>query len=581
MLSWLLRYRLLVLIASVAIATGGVFAWTRLPIDAFPDVTNTQVMILSEAPGYAAVDVEQRVTYPIEQAMRGLPRVVQVRSLSKPGLSQVVVVFEDDAETYWTRQLVFERLATVREHLPPGVEPELGPISTGLGEIYQYTLEGEGKTAMELRTIQDWIVAPLLKPIAGVNEVNSFGGEVKQIQVLVSPEKLLAFGLTVQDVVEAVEASNANAGGGIVVRDWEQMYMRGVGLLQDIPDLESTVVDVKDGTPVYLRDVAEVTIGAEVRQGAVTRDGKGEVVAGMIVMLKGENSKEVVSRVKDTVDRIGGTLPEGVKINVFYDRTSLIEACIATVRNALLEGGILVIIVLFLFLAELRTSFIVLVSLPLTFLVSFIVMGWLGISSNLMSLGGLAFSVGMVVDASIVVVENLRRHLATRETGVSVRDTVVAGLREVVRPVGFSVLIVVVILVPLFTLQGIEGKMFAPLAATMLIALAVSLVVALTVVPVLSEMLLTQAKEREFRFVRWIHAGYLRWLDRVLRHPRMTVGISLVVLVGSMGLIPLIGTSFMPPLDEGAIAINVVRLPNASLEGSAQVSEFEIGRAHV
>ncbi|HPY20806.1 MAG TPA: efflux RND transporter permease subunit, partial [Polyangiaceae bacterium] len=344
MLSWLLRYRLLVLIASVAIATGGVFAWTRLPIDAFPDVTNTQVMILSEAPGYAAVDVEQRVTYPIEQAMRGLPRVVQVRSLSKPGLSQVVVVFEDDAETYWTRQLVFERLATVREHLPPGVEPELGPISTGLGEIYQYTLEGEGKTAMELRTIQDWIVAPLLKPIAGVNEVNSFGGEVKQIQVLVSPEKLLAFGLTVQDVVEAVEASNANAGGGIVVRDWEQMYMRGVGLLQDIPDLESTVVDVKDGTPVYLRDVAEVTIGAEVRQGAVTRDGKGEVVAGMIVMLKGENSKEVVSRVKDTVDRIGGTLPEGVKINVFYDRTSLIEACIATVRNALLEGGILVII---------------------------------------------------------------------------------------------------------------------------------------------------------------------------------------------------------------------------------------------
>ncbi|HQK19606.1 MAG TPA: efflux RND transporter permease subunit, partial [Polyangiaceae bacterium] len=423
MLSWLLRYRLLVLIASVAIATGGVFAWTRLPIDAFPDVTNTQVMILSEAPGYAAVDVEQRVTYPIEQAMRGLPRVVQVRSLSKPGLSQVVVVFEDDAETYWTRQLVFERLATVREHLPPGVEPELGPISTGLGEIYQYTLEGEGKTAMELRTIQDWIVAPLLKPIAGVNEVNSFGGEVKQIQVLVSPEKLLAFGLTVQDVVEAVEASNANAGGGIVVRDWEQMYMRGVGLLQDIPDLESTVVDVKDGTPVYLRDVAEVTIGAEVRQGAVTRDGKGEVVAGMIVMLKGENSKEVVSRVKDTVDRIGGTLPEGVKINVFYDRTSLIEACIATVRNALLEGGILVIIVLFLFLAELRTSFIVLVSLPLTFLVSFIVMGWLGISSNLMSLGGLAFSVGMVVDASIVVVENLRRHLATRETGVSVRDT--------------------------------------------------------------------------------------------------------------------------------------------------------------
>ncbi len=570
----LLRHRAMVLVVTLALVVGGVVAWHRLPIDAFPDVTNTQVMILSEASGLAAVDVEQRVTYPIEQVMRGLPRVVQVRSLSKPGLSQVVVVFEDDADTYWTRQIVFERLATVREHLPHGVEPELGPISTGLGEIFQYTVEGEGKSAMELRTIQDWIVAPLLEPLAGVNEVNSFGGEVKQYQVLVSPEKLVAYGLTVQDVVDAVEAGNANAGGGIVVRDWEQMYMRGVGLLASIPDLEDTVLDVKDGTPVYLRDVADVTIGAEVRQGAVTRDGRGEVVAGMIVMLKGENSKEVVTRVKDAVERIGGTLPEGVKLNVFYDRTSLIEACIATVRNALLEGGILVILVLFLFIAELRTSLIVLVSLPLTFLASFIVMGALGISSNLMSLGGLAFSVGMVVDASIVVVENVRRHLASRSQETSVREAVIEGMREVARPVAFSVLIVVVILVPLFTLQGVEGKMFAPLAATMLIALAVSLVVAFTVVPVLSEALLAKAKDREFRFIRWVHAGYLRWLDRALRRPAATVAVSLFALAGSAALVPLIGTSFMPPLDEGAIAINVVRLPNASLEGSVQVSDF-------
>jgi cobalt-zinc-cadmium resistance protein CzcA len=570
----LLRHRAMVLVVTLALVVGGVVAWHRLPIDAFPDVTNTQVMILSEASGLAAVDVEQRVTYPIEQVMRGLPRVVQVRSLSKPGLSQVVVVFEDDADTYWTRQIVFERLATVREHLPHGVEPELGPISTGLGEIFQYTLEGEGKSAMELRTIQDWIVAPLLEPLAGVNEVNSFGGEVKQYQVLVSPEKLVAYGLTVQDVVDAVESGNANAGGGIVVRDWEQMYMRGVGLLESIPDLEDTVLDVKDGTPVYLRDVADVTIGAEVRQGAVTRDGRGEVVAGMIVMLKGENSKEVVTRVKDAVERIGGTLPKGVKLNVFYDRTSLIEACIATVRNALLEGGILVILVLFLFIAEFRTSLIVLVSLPLTFLASFIVMGALGISSNLMSLGGLAFSVGMVVDASIVVVENVRRHLASRSQETSVREAVIEGMREVARPVAFSVLIVVVILVPLFTLQGVEGKMFAPLAATMLIALAVSLVVAFTVVPVLSEALLAKAQDREFRFIRWVHAGYLRWLDRALRRPAVTVVVSVLALGGSAALVPLIGTSFMPPLDEGAIAINVVRLPNASLEGSVQVSDF-------
>jgi heavy metal efflux system protein len=563
----------MILLATLVLMIGGVVAWDRLPIDAFPDVTNTQVMILSDAPGLAAVDVEQRVSYPIEQVMRGLPRVVQVRSLSKPGLSQVVIVFEDGADTYWTRQIVFERLAAVRQHLPHGVEPELGPISTGLGEIFQYTLEGEDKTAMELRTVQDWIVAPLLAPIPGVNEVNSFGGEVKQYQVLVSPDKLVSYGLTVQDVVNAVETGNANAGGGIVVRDWEQMYMRGVGLLRDIPDLENTVLSAKDGTPVYLRDVADVEIGSEVRQGAVTRDGR-EVVAGMIVMLKGENSKEVVTSVKEAVERIGGVLPEGVRINVFYDRTSLIEQCIETVRDALLEGGIFVILILFLFVAEIRTSLIVVVSLPLTFLVSFIVMGAAGISSNLMSLGGLAFSVGMVVDASIVVVENVRRHLARPREGVSKREIVAEAMREVTRPVTFSVLIVVVILVPLFTLQGVEGKMFAPLAATMLIALLVSLLVAITVVPVLSEMGLKQTPEREFGLIRWTHAAYLRWLDRVLKRPALAIGAALVVLVGAAALIPTIGTTFMPPLDEGAIAINAVRLPNASLEGSVRVSEF-------
>ncbi|HPA82698.1 MAG TPA: efflux RND transporter permease subunit, partial [Thermoanaerobaculales bacterium] len=466
--TFLLGNRFLVLLASAMLIAGGVVAWLHLPIDAFPDVTNTQVMILSTAPGLAAVDVEQRVSYPIEQVMRGLPRVTEVRSLSRAGLSQVVIVFEDGADTYWTRQVVFERLAMAREQLPPGVEPELGPISTGLGEIFQYTLEGDGASAMELRTIQDWLVAPLLEPIPGVNEVNSFGGEVKQYQVLVSPEKLVKYGLNVNDVVEAVEQGNANAGGGVVVRGWEQLYLRGVGLLEDIPDIERIVLRAEDGAPIYLRDVAEVVIGAEPRQGAVSRDGSGEVVAGMIIMLKGENSKEVVSRVKEAIERIRSILPEGVRINVFYDRTSLIEACISTVVNALLEGGIFVILVLFLFVAELRTSLIVVFSLPFTFLVSFIVMGATGLTSNLMSVGGLAFSVGMVVDASIVVVENIRRHLAQRPAGEHRRRIVADALAEVARPVGFSVVIIAIILVPLFTLQGIEGKMFAPLAATML-----------------------------------------------------------------------------------------------------------------
>jgi len=571
---WLLKNRVLALVATGALVAAGLWAWTHLPVDAFPDVTNTQVMILSKAPGLAAVDVEQRVSYPVEQAMRGLPRVTQVRSLSKAGLSQVVVVFEDGADTYWTRQVVFERLATAREQLPPGVEPELGPISTGLGEIFQYTLEGEGLDAMELRTIQDWIVAPLLKPVPGVNEVNSFGGRVKQYQVLLAPDRLVKYGLAAGDVVEALERNNANAGGGVVVRGWEQVYLRGVGLLRDIPDIGRVVLKARDGAPVYLRDVAEVAVGAEPRQGAVTRDGRGEVVAGMIIMLKGENAKEVVARVKDAVLRIRGTLPEGVRLNVFYDRTSLVEACIRTVQDALLEGGIFVILVLFLFLAELRTALVVVFSLPLTFLASFVVMGRVGLSSNLMSLGGLAFSVGMVVDASIVVVENVRRHLAERREP-SARSRVVAeAVTEVARPVAFSVLVVAVILVPLFTLQGVEGKMFAPLALTMLVALLVSLGVALTVVPVLSAFVLRQVPEREFGFIRRFHGAYLWLLARAVRRPAATAGIALAVLAGTAALVPLVGTEFMPPLDEGSIAVNVVRLPNASLDGSTRVTDY-------
>jgi cobalt-zinc-cadmium resistance protein CzcA len=562
------------LLATAALSLAGVAAWNRLPIDAFPDVTNTQVMVLTKAPGLAALDVEQRVSYPIEQVMRGLPRVRQVRSLSRAGLSQVVVVFDDAAETYWTRQVIFERLALAREQLPAGAEPEMGPISTGLGEIFQYTLESDTLDATELRTLQDWLVAPLLKPISGVNEVNSFGGRVKQYHVLVSPHRLVAHGLTVGEVVAAIERNNANAGGGVLVQGWEQVYLRGVGLLRDIPDLERIVLKAERGAPVYLRDVADLAIGAEPRQGAVSRDGRGEVVAGMIIMLKGENSKEVVGRVKAAVARLPDTLPPGVRLSVFYDRTTLIEACIRTVVDALLEGSLFVILVLFLFLAELRTALVVVFSLPFTFLVSFIVMGWSGVSSNLMSLGGLAFSVGMVVDASIVVVENVRRHLAAKTEAASRRETVAAAVEEVARPVAFSVLIIGLILLPLFTLQGVEGKMFAPLALTMLIALLVSLAVALTVVPVLADAVLGTAAEKEFGFVRHLHRAYLAVLEQAVRRPVVTLTLSALVLVGAGALVPRIGTEFMPPLDEGALAINVVRLPNASLEGSVRVADY-------
>ena len=573
-IEFLLHQRVLVLALTGILIIAGAIAWTRLPIDAFPDVTNVQVMILTEAPGLSSVDVEQQVTYPIEQQMGGVPKVNQVRSLSKAGLSQVIVVFEDDTDIYFARQQVFERLQTAKESLPPFAEPELGPISTGLGEIFQYTLESDTLSPIELRTIQDFIVTPQLKPISGVNEVNSFGGFVKQYHVLVRPDALLKYDITLRDVVEAVEKNNANAAGGFIVRGWEQTYIRGLGLLTSAEDIEGIVLKAQNGSPVYVRDVADVVIGPQPRQGAVTRDGKGDAVAGMVIMLRGENSKDVVARVKEAIPKIQKSLPQGARINVFYDRTFLIEACIKTVVDALLEGGIFVILVLFLFLAELRTALIVVVSLPLTYLLTFPIMGGIGLTSNLMSLGGLAFSVGMVVDASIVITENIRRHFAEHRDPALRRQVTIQSVLEVAGPVTFSIMIIMVVLVPLFTLQGIEGKMFMPLALTMIICMFISLIVALTIVPVLSEIILKQSHEKQFRLVRRFHEGYLNFLAAARRQKRVTLSISLLTLIAAGLIATRIGTEFMPDLDEGAIAINAVRLPNASLDGSKDVGTF-------
>lgn len=568
---WVVRRRWLIILCTALAAALGVLAWVRLPIDAFPDVTNIQVMILTKAPGLSSRDVEQRVTYPIELQMGGLPKVTQVRSISKAGLSQVVIVFEDGADAYWTRQVVFERLQDAKDGLPPGVEPELGPLSTGLGEIFQYTLEGDGYSPMEKRTLQDWLVAPRLRNVPGVTEVNSFGGEVKQYQVVVAPDRLVKYGLTLREVMEALEESNSNAGAGYILKGWEQMYIRGVGLFRSADDAGMVPLKVKDGTPVFLKDVAEVQIGPMMRQGASTRDGKGETVCGMAIMLRGENSKTVVSAVKDAADNIRQSLPKGLRLDVFYDRTALIEACIETVMDALMEGGVLVILVLFLFLAEFRTAVIVVLSLPITFLVTFIVMGAAGLSSNLMTLGGVAFSVGMVVDASIVVAENVRRHLAENRDPGQKGFVLARAMAEVARPVSFSVLIIALVLVPLFTLQGLEGKMFGPLAMTLLVCMLVSIVVAMVSVPAISAVLLKQAPEQEFWIVRRFHEGYLHLLQRAMRYPKVTYGVALGALVLAFLLVPFMGTEFMPTLDEGSIAINVVRLPNASLDGSVTV----------
>jgi len=573
-IEYLLRWRVLALFFTGIFIITGMISWIRIPIDAFPDVTNIQVMVLTEAPGLSTVDVEQQVSYPIELQMAGIPKVLQVRSLSKAGFSQVIVVFEDNVDVYFARQQVFERIQTAKETLPAFAEPEMGPNSTGLGEIFQYTLESETLSPMELRTIQDYMIAPQLKPLPGVNEVNSFGGFVKQYHVLVQPESLLKYDLSLREVEEAIENNNANAAAGFIVRGWEQTYIRGIGLLNGVEDIKRIVLKTHKGASVYVADIAAVTAGPQPRQGAVTRDGKGETVAGMVIMLRGENSKDVVTSVKEAIPKIQKSLPEGVTINVFYDRTSLIEACIKTVIDALVEGGILVIFILFIFLAEFRTSLIVVASLPITYLLTFPVMQWAGLTSNLMSLGGLAFSVGMVVDASIVITENIRRHLSENLDRTLRREITVQAVCEVARPVAFSILIIVVVLFPLLTLQGIEGKMFIPLALTMLIAIFVSLVVALTIIPVLSDIILRQKPEKEFKIIRRFHDGYLNFLNAVQRRRRLTLILSFSALIVAGVIATRVGTEFLPDLDEGAIAINIVRLPNASLDGSINVATF-------
>jgi cobalt-zinc-cadmium resistance protein CzcA len=570
---FVLNHRLIVIVGAVVLMGAGVYAWRTLPIDAFPDVTNVQVMILTEAPGLAPVDVEQQISFPLELAMQGLPDVRQIRSLSKAALSQVVIVFEDKVDTYFSRQLVFERLQSAKEALPEWAEPEMGPISTGLGEIYQYTLESREHSPTELRTIQDWMIAPQLRALPGVNEVNSFGGFVKQYHVLVDPNRLLKYEVTLQDVLEALANNNANAGGDFIIKGWEQAYVRSLGLIETIADMENIVLEASDGTPVYLKDVAVVKEGPETRQGAVTRDGKGEAVAGMVIMLKGENSKVVVDQVKKTIPTVQAGLPEGVEIHPFYDRTALIKACIKTVSDALLQGGALVVLVLFLFLGNLRASVIVALSLPFTALFAFLLMGWQGVTANLMSLGGLAIAVGMIVDASIVISENIARHLNEKAgTDVSRVEIVYEAVREVARPVLFATLTIVIVFLPLFTLQQMEGKMFRPLALTMCFAMLGSLVVSFTIVPVLCSLFLQGQKEaKDSAIVRILKRGYLPLLSLALCRRWTTLLVAAGILAASLLLVPFVGTEFLPPLDEGAIAFNVVRLPSASLEGSIAV----------
>jgi len=605
-LRFILAQRFLTLLVGAVVLVTGAVAWVRLPIDAFPDVTNVQVMILTDSQGFSPAEVERLITFPIETEMSGLPDVRLVRSLSQSGLSQVVVIFADHVDTYFARQVVFERLATVREKLPEGIEPELGPISTGLGEIYQYTVEsgyycadhadawsqGPGACAqcgaplvrsdvdlMALRTLQEWLIAPQLRRLPGINEVNSMGGFVRQFHIVVDPTLLVQFGVSLRGVIDAVQANNRNAGAGFIVKDFEQINVVSQGMLEDVNDIEHIAVKTSRAAPVYIKDVADVQIAAQVRSGAATRDGRGEAVVGMAIMLKGENSKLVVDRVKQEVPEIQKSLPAGVRIRPFYDRTDLIQACIRTVSGALGQGAIFVILILFVLLWDLRAALTVALSLPLTAAATFLLMDWRDVTANLMSLGGLVIAVGMVVDAAIIVTENITRHMGEEATAHETRlDIALRAVREVARPVTFAVLIMVVVFVPLFTLESLEGKMFKPLALTICLALLSSLAVSLTVVPTLASML-TRRVPRDIHdnpFVRWFHRLHMPLLRLAVKGRWLTLAIAGALMVGAVSMFVRLGTEFLPALDEGAIAINIVRLPTAGLDGSVtQVQRIE------
>ena len=580
-----LGQRLVVLVVAVILLVFGLNAARKLSVDAFPDVTNVQVQIATDAPGRSPEEVERFATVPLEIAMTGLPGLTEMRSLNKPGLSLITLVFTDKTNVYFARQLVMERLLEVGSRLPPGLQPVLGPVSTGLGEVYQYTLEraDDGSrtlTTEELtqrRIAQDWVVRPLLRSISGVAEINSQGGFVKQYQVLVNPDRLRYHQLAIADVFRAVGQNNANVGGGILPHYAEQYLIRGIGLVTSIDDLRNIVLKEKGGVPVYVRDVAQVTLGSEVRQGALVKNGVTESVGGIVLMLAGGNAKAIVSQVKQKVDEINqkGMLPGGLKIVPYYDRSELVDAALWTVTKVLLEGVLLVVVVLFLFLGDVRSSLVVVATLVLTPLLTFIVMNQTGLSANLMSLGGLAIAIGLMVDGSVVVVENAFGQLGKGAgTPAQKRDIIVDAVKEVATPVIFGVGIIILVFLPLMTLQGMEGKMFAPLAFTIVIALAISLLLSLTLTPVLSAYLLkapAHGGDHDTRLIAAMKRPYLRLLDWVLANERKTFGCALAAFALTLALVPFLGTAFIPEMKEGSVVPGINRPANISLDESIKM----------
>ncbi|MEK7813337.1 MAG: CusA/CzcA family heavy metal efflux RND transporter, partial [Candidatus Desantisbacteria bacterium] len=577
-----LEQRNTIILISLIVAAAGIYSCLTIPIDAFPDVTNKQVEVVSYAQGLSAMEIERTVTYPIEMAMRGLPKVEQMRSVTKYGISIVTIIFKDNVDIYFARQLVFERLAEAKESVPEGVEIALSPLATVMGEIYQYTLDyklpqdeiKKVEALTELRTLQEWVVTPLLKNIPGVSEINSFGGYFKEYQVLVNPDKLLKYDLSIQEVYSAVENNNQNVGGNILEKESEKSIIRGIGLIQNTQDIENIVLKALDGTPIYIRDVAEVRIGQAVRQGASIIDGKDECVGGIVMLLRGENSRMVVKRVKEKVAEInqGSLLPSGIKIKPYYDRTTMVEASIKTVTKSLMEGSIFIIIILYLLLRNFRGSVIVLLSLPFSILITFIVLKVLNIEANLMSLGGLAISIGMIIDGTIIQVENVQRHLSEQRDSVPKMNTVIKSVLDVAKPSIFGILIIAITFIPILSLQGIEGKMFSPLAITVAIALFSSLLLSIFVIPILCFKILKPEPEKESIIIRIIKRLYLPLLNRALKSRVYLIGISLVLLMCAILIIPRLGTEFIPIMDEGAFDMDIQLLPTVSLEKAKEIN---------
>lgn len=591
LLAFALRQRVLVVVMACVLAAGGIYAFRTIAIDAFPDVTTVLVQVVTKVPGMSPAEVERFVTFPMELQLMGAPGLTDIRSFSKVGLSMITVVFKDEIDIYLARQVVLERILEIQELLPPGSTSQLVPNTTGLGEVYQFYLEGphdneqgfvmSDSDLMERRTLEDWVIRPLLKGLPDVVDVNSLGGFVKQYQVMVEPGLLRKYGLALHDVFDAVAKNNANAGGNILEKDDEKYVIRGVGLIKTLEDIDHIVVKQVGGTPVYVRDVAEVRIGHAVRHGAAVVNGKHEAITGIVLMLRGGNARDVVQSIKDKISEIHHKrlLPDGLRIIPFYDRIELITAALDTVYKALLEGIVLVVVILFLFLGNVRSALIVTATLIVTPLVTFIIMDQVGLTANLMSLGGLVIAIGMMVDGSVVVVENVYRHLAEqRDDRLSKTEVILHAVTEVGQPVIFGILIIILVFLPILTLQGMEGKMFQPLANTIIIALLVSLVLSLTLSPVLCAMALKRGTEEDTFLLRWAKQVYLPTLRWAMGHRVAVLAVALGLLGASLSLFPFLGGEFIPILNEGAISPQTIRYPSIALDRSIEI-EKEMQRA--